>query len=107
MPQEVGRLEVDEVRHGFQRRLDPIAGEHRRQRRLGRDHGLPSPDTVETGQDPVGVGDEDVTQARVELSPSAFGRQDPDPTDTAYPMGHFDELRELRDPRRDRDGLAP
>ena len=49
--ERVRRLEVDEVRDRQQRRVEALAGQHDRERRLGVDHRVPGADRVEPAED--------------------------------------------------------
>ena len=98
VPQEIRGLQVDEVRHRFQCRIDAIAGQDDGQRRLRLDHGVPGLSLIEIGEDRLPLGHDDVGEPRVELSASALLRQGLGLVDSADSMRHLDELGELRDP---------
>ena len=77
-----------------QRRVEALAGEHDRQRRLGVDHGVPGADGVEAGEHHLGVGAQQVGQRGVELLAAALAGQLPGRVDPAHPVRHLDVLRQ-------------
>ena len=106
MPKRARKLEVDEVRYRSERLIEPIAREHDRKRRLGSDHGVPGRDAVQSRQDRVGGGGNHLGQRRIELLAGAAAGELAGRIDPPDPVGHLDEIRQLRDPRRQRHRLS-
>ena len=106
VPEEVGRLEVHEIGDSHQRRVEPLAGEDDRQRRLGRDHGVPRRCGGEAGEDSLGVGLQQVRHRGVELPAPPLAGEGPGGLRPADAVRHLDELGRLREPRRDGHAFA-
>ncbi len=107
MAEEVGRLQVDEVRDGFEGRVEPFVGQNDGERWLDVDHCVPCPDLVQVGEDQIRVGDEQVDEVRIELRSALFDGDGPRLRDASDAVSDLDELRELREPRGDRHGVTP
>ena len=99
-------LQVDEIGDCLQRCVEPVAREHDRERGLGRDHRVPGADRLEIPQDRVGVLAEECRRRGIELRAAALHRDRRRRVDPADPVRDLDELRELCQPRGDRDRVA-
>jgi hypothetical protein len=75
-------------------------------RRLGGDHRVPGLQRVEPVEDLAGVRAQASGQLRVELTAAALPRDRRRGLDPAGAVRHLDELRQMGDARRDRDGIA-
>ena len=107
VPEHEGCLEIHERRDRAEGAVDLGAAEHDLQGRLGVDDGVPRRFGVEPRQQPVGIGDHEVTEARVELTPAPFARDLAHGFRAPHPVGDLEELRELRDAGREGDRAAP
>ena len=106
--ERVRRLEVDEVGDRQQRRVEALAREHHRERRLGLDHRVPGPRPSRGRRGSSSASAHRACRPapgrtarppRLRASSCAAG-------DAADAVRDLDELGQLRDPRRDRDLLA-
>ena len=104
--ERVRRLQIDEVRDREQRRVELLVGEHDGERRLGRDHRIPRPHRVEAREDLLRAIAEQRGERGIELLAAALARQRGRRRDAADAVRDLDELRELRDARRDRHVCA-
>src|SRR6476661_8141816 len=77
------------------------------ERRLGLDHRIPRHDRVEAGEELGRLGVHEIAERRVELTAAALPHERPYSVDPAHTVGNFDELTQLREPRREGDRLAP
>ena len=82
-------------------------GEDEREPGLGVDHRLPGPDSVELGEDRLGVGAQELGQVRVELRAGASARELRRRIDTPDAVRNLGELRQLGEPRRQRNVVSP
>jgi hypothetical protein len=106
VPEEEGRFQVDEVGDRKERAVETLARQDHGERRLGVDDGIPHPDGVETREDDVGLGLEQVGQRRVEVSAAPLARELFRGLDSANPVCDLDELGDVRKAGRERDLLA-
>ena len=106
MAEGVRRLQVDEVRDREQRRVEPLRGEHDRERRLGLDHRIPRRDRVKAREDHVRLRAHELRQLGVKLLAGALSGEFLRRVNSPDPVRDLDELRQLREPRRDRYRLA-
>src|SRR5437763_13228228 len=100
------RLQVDEVRDREQRGVDPVVGEGAREGGLGGDYRVPGAGGVQPCEDRLGVAVHERSEGGVELRPCTTCRKRRRGVDAADPVRDLDELRQLRQPRRNRDRLA-
>ena len=107
MAERVRRLQVDEARDREERGVEPLSGGPHRERRLGLDHRIPSPDRVEARQDHVRLRAHQRCQRGIELPAATLADERPHRLDAPDPVRDLDELRQVRQPRRGRHLLAP
>ena len=79
VPERVRGLEVDEVRDRRQRGVEPLAGQHHRERGLSLDHSVPRCDCVEAREDRLGVALSKSASAGIELLAAALSSELPSP----------------------------
>src|SRR5205814_4655029 len=101
----VGRLEIDEVRDRHQRGVEAIPRKNDRERWLCVDHRVPGLDVPEAGQDHFPVPAHQLSEFWVELLASALAGEAPGRLDSSGAICDLDELRDLCEPRRERDLL--
>ena len=106
MPEEVRRLEVDEVRDRKQRVVDVLPYEHDRERRLGIDHRAPDADGVEPRQDHVAFGLDQAGEHRVEVPTAPLPGELPRGVHASESVRDLDVLGHLRHPGRERDVVS-
>src|SRR3954462_7653980 len=103
MTERVWRLEVDEPADRNEGLVALRRRERWRQGGLRVDHGVPRLALVQTAEDPLGLGAQDLAQPRVELLARAAVGDVDRALDAAGAVRDLHELRELRDPAGDRD----
>jgi hypothetical protein len=106
MPQEVGRLQVDEVGDRPECGVEAVAAQHYGERRLGIDDGIPHSDGVETREDDVALGLDQVGQHRVEVTPPPLARELLRGPYSPHAVRDLDELGNMRETGGERDPRA-
>ena len=104
--EEVGRLEIDERRDCQQGVVKALSVEHDGERRLGVDNGGPHADGVQAREDHLGLGLDEIRQDRVEVATTPVARQPLRTLRPAEPARDLDVLRNVRDPRSQRNVVS-
>ena len=106
VPEEVRRLQVDEVRDRDERVVEAVVQENDCELRLRLDHRVPRSYLVEAGQDDLGFGVDQIRDRRIEVLPTPVPDERPHALHAADAVRDLDELGHLGDPRRDRHLVA-
>ena len=105
--ERAGRLQVHEVGHAEQRRVELLPVQPDTERGLGPDDRVPRLSGVEVTENVLGVAAEQAHERRIELGAGPPAGQRHRAAGPADPVGDLHVLRQLREPRGDRHGVPP
>ena len=106
MPEGVGRLEVGEVRHGRERRVELLVRQDDLEIGLRCDHGVPRRRRLDVAEQLRRIPAEGVHDRRVELRAAPLAGDRGGGRNTARPMEDLDDVGKAHEPRGDGDVLS-